>query len=96
MNFSDQFLAACAAAKEAKMNCLTHVMVLAHLATKDEGDYPSRLAVLAKVSTAAITGVLDALEKLGLVERGRCQSDRRGNRAHITPKGLETIARMLP
>ncbi len=96
MILANHFLDACKEAKASKLNCISHVMVLVHLSTKDDGDYPSRLAEMAGVSTAAITGTLDVLEKLNLIERGRCKSDRRGNRAYILPAGLEAIARMLP
>lgn len=96
MNFSKQFLEAMDEAKAARLNCVNHIIVLMHLSTKDNGDIPSRLADVAKVSSAAITGMLDTLETMNLVERERSEQDRRSYRVHITSKGLETIARMLP
>lgn len=96
MNFTEQFLAACAAAKDAKLNCVSHVMALAHLSQRADGDYPTRIAAVAKISTAAITGVLDVLEKLQLVERVRTAEDRRSYKVYLTPKGRETLKLMLP
>lgn len=47
-------------------------------------------------STANITTVIDNLEKRGLVERERSDTDRRYITLHITPEGAELIQRIFP
>ena len=43
-----------------------------------------------------LTRMIDRLERLGLVERGRSDQDRRRSVARITRKGLEQIEHMKP
>jgi len=43
-----------------------------------------------------ITTVVDNLEKQGLVERKRCDEDRRVIYAHLTPEGEKRIGRYFP
>ncbi|RYD38190.1 MAG: MarR family transcriptional regulator [Verrucomicrobiaceae bacterium] len=45
-------------------------------------------------STAAATGLVDRLEKLGYVERLHASEDRRKVMVRITPKGVELVNRM--
>ncbi|MDB6133861.1 MAG: transcriptional regulator, MarR family [Verrucomicrobiales bacterium] len=45
-------------------------------------------------STAAATGLVDRLEKLGYVERLHASEDRRKVMVQITPKGVELVNRM--
>lgn len=45
-------------------------------------------------STAAATGLVDRLEKLGYMERTHAIDDRRKVMVRITSKGLELVARM--
>ncbi len=45
-------------------------------------------------STAAATGLVDRIEKLGYVERAHASEDRRKIMVRITPKGVEMVARM--
>ena len=45
-------------------------------------------------STAAATGLVDRLEKLGYVERIHAAEDRREIMVRITQKGVELVARM--
>ena len=45
-------------------------------------------------STAAATGLVDRIEKLGYVERTHASEDRRKIMVRITPKGVEMVARM--
>lgn len=42
-------------------------------------------------STAAATGLVDRLEKLGLAERSHASDDRRKVEVAITPKGREIL-----
>lgn len=48
----------------------------------------SELAALSRTSQASLTGVVDRLEGLGLVERLRSDEDRRVVEVTITPAGL--------
>jgi DNA-binding MarR family transcriptional regulator len=45
-------------------------------------------------STAAATGLVDRIEKLGYVERAHASEDRRKIMVRITPKGVEMVAHM--
>lgn len=45
-------------------------------------------------STAAATGLVDRLEKLGYVERIHAAEDRRKIMVRITPKGVELVSHM--
>ena len=45
------------------------------------------LAISLKLSTAAITGIINRLHNQGYVERKYPQSDRRSITVHLTPKG---------
>jgi len=45
-------------------------------------------------STAAATGLVDRLEKLGYMERAHAVDDRRKVLVSITPKGLDLVNRM--
>lgn len=95
MNFSDQFLAACQAAKKQRLNCLSHLIVLLHLSKRENGAFCTNLAAEAKISTAAITGILDTLERMNLVRRDRDPMDRRTIRVFITDTGRESLAKMM-
>jgi len=45
-------------------------------------------------STAAATGLVDRIEKLGYVERTHGAEDRRKIMVRITPKGVELVSHM--
>ena len=45
-------------------------------------------------STAAATGLVDRLEKLGYMERTHAVDDRRKVMVRITPKGLDLVSRL--
>lgn len=45
-------------------------------------------------STAAATGLVDRMEKLGYVERSHAADDRRKVMVRITQKGIELVARL--
>ncbi|MBD8555233.1 MarR family transcriptional regulator [Rhizobium sp. CFBP 8762] len=53
---------------------------------------PHRLATLAGVTRATVTGLLDGLERDGLVERHVNDTDRRSVDIALTPKGRTVIA----
>jgi DNA-binding MarR family transcriptional regulator len=62
----------------------------------DQPETPASLAQQAGVSRATITGLLDNLEKDGLITRGSALSDRRLTPIHLTPKGAELMDSVLP
>ena len=56
----------------------------------------SELAALGLVSRSRLTYTVDRLERRGLVERGRCESDRRGVWAVLTDVGRELLVATAP
>jgi MarR family 2-MHQ and catechol resistance regulon transcriptional repressor len=56
----------------------------------EEGMPHSQIGQQLMLSKAPITGIVDRLERAGLVERRADTKDRRVSRAIATPKGLET------
>ena len=61
------------------------------LATLEPGLTPTRLAELAGLTTGAITGVLDRLERAGFVRRAADPDDRRRLRVELVPGRLGEI-----
>ncbi len=61
-----------------------------------DGLTPSDCAERSGVTRATITGLLDGLEREGLVERRPCPDDRRMLRVHLTNVGRNLLDRMLP
>jgi DNA-binding MarR family transcriptional regulator len=57
----------------------------------DEEITAGKLAKLADLSPASMTAMLDALEKAGMVERHRSESDRRQVIVRLTPAGQERL-----
>lgn len=57
---------------------------------------PAELADQANVTRATMTGLIDTLEKDGLVKREPDPSDRRMMSVHLTPKAHAFMAAMLP
>jgi DNA-binding MarR family transcriptional regulator len=57
---------------------------------------PAELADMAGVTRATITGLVDTLERDGLVTRENDSGDRRMMLIHMTPKGLATLRGILP
>ncbi|MHA3774273.1 MarR family winged helix-turn-helix transcriptional regulator [Verrucomicrobiota bacterium sgz303538] len=72
----------------------TVLMLLHHCAA--EKSTPAELADEAGVTRATMTGLIDTLEKDGLVVRGADPSDRRTVRIQITPAGEALLAGILP
>jgi DNA-binding MarR family transcriptional regulator len=67
--------------------------LLRRLAEAPEGLPAGRLAVLAEVSSATITQMLDGLEKAGIAQRTRDGDDRRVVVVALTPEGRRLQAR---
>lgn len=57
---------------------------------------PAELAEKAGVARATITGLVDTLERDGLVTRRHDSGDRRMMLIHLTPKGQATLEAILP
>lgn len=70
--------------------------ILMQLYTAKRGVPPSEFANRANVTRATITGLLDRLERKGLVERQNHPSDRRMLTVHLTDKGKTLIESILP
>lgn len=66
-------------------------LFLRHLARLGDGKTMTDVARWFHHSTAAATGLVDRLEKLGYVERTHSVDDRRKVVAKITQKGLELV-----
>jgi DNA-binding MarR family transcriptional regulator len=56
---------------------------------------PGRLAELTGLTTGAITGVVDRLERAGFVRRERDAADRRRVFVHLIPERARKVARMF-
>ena len=72
------------------------LMLLAHGEFRRAGCPMHRLGELLLVSRANVTGLVDSLERKGLVERREHPHDRRSKLVRITPAGRERLARILP
>jgi DNA-binding MarR family transcriptional regulator len=57
---------------------------------------PADLAAMAGVTRATITGLVDTLERDGLVTRQHDSGDRRMMLIHLTPKGHATLESVMP
>lgn len=71
------------------------VLMLLHHAC-DERQTPATLAEEAGVARATMTGLVDTLEKDGLVHRDADPSDRRTVQVCLTTKGRQTLEQILP
>lgn len=67
--------------------------VLAYL-SREDGMTQSQLAEELDLGKVAVGGLIDRLEKSGLVRRDADASDRRVNRVFLEPKSKQLIARM--
>jgi DNA-binding MarR family transcriptional regulator len=67
--------------------------VLAYL-SREDGMTQSRLAEELDLGKVAVGGLIDRLEKAGLLRREADPSDRRVNRVFLEPKSKQLIARM--
>jgi DNA-binding MarR family transcriptional regulator len=70
--------------------------VLMQLYTAKQDIPPSEFAERANVTRATITGLLDGLEREGLVQRKRHPHDRRMLTVHLTDNGKALIESILP
>ena len=70
--------------------------VMAQLARCPEGTTFVDLSHRLLVSAGNLTGIVDRLEREGLVAREAHESDRRATRIRLTPAGRRRIAALLP
>jgi DNA-binding MarR family transcriptional regulator len=72
------------------------VMIILWHAPRDAGATPAELAEHCVVTRATISGLLDGLEKDGLVERVNRTDDRRMVNVRLTRTGSALLERVLP
>src|SRR5262245_59789568 len=74
------------------------VRILVYLFSSDtgEGVQPTELADLLRISRATVTGLVDALEGQGLVERNISADDRRSIRVRLTDAGRSLVEALMP
>ena len=70
--------------------------VLAQLAREPEGATPVLLSRRLLVSPGNLTGIVDRLERRGLLQRDADLRDRRRTRLVLTPAGRARVRKMLP
>ena len=76
-------------------------LVMMLLIEKPDVDYPcptspAEIADMASVSRATVTGLLDNLEKDGLISREPDLNDRRATNVKLTPDGYAFMEKILP
>ena len=64
--------------------------ILFLLAEKD-GRTMSELSQILSIDNSTITGLVDRLEKMGLVRRKASSNDRRASHVHVNPGGIEEM-----
>ena len=72
------------------------LMILAHGGKREAGYAMHAIGELLLASRANITGLVDSLEKKGLVRREEDPGDRRSKRVRITPQGDRLLKKILP
>lgn len=76
---------------------LTQYEVLLHLSESPDGRLRMRdLADSVLLSPSGLTRLVDRMERVGLVARDTCSSDRRGSFAVLTPEGKAALRRAAP
>lgn len=73
---------------------LPHHFGLLRRVAAQEGRTQQDLADALKMRRAAVVGVVDDLEALGVLERRRHPVDRRANALHLTPAGRRLVAKL--
>jgi DNA-binding MarR family transcriptional regulator len=69
---------------------------MAQLARRDEGMTSVELSRSLLVSAGNLTGIVDRLERVGLVRREAHETDGRATRIRLTRSGLRRMAVLLP
>jgi len=90
------YINAAQAAKTENIHSFAQVMVLGILSESADGICLSYLARSVGITSAAMTGLADKLERLRMVKRKTNPHDRRTYRLTITNKGRATFKQILP
>jgi len=61
------------------------------LLSEKDGRTMSELSQILSIDNSTITGLVDRLEKMGLVRRKASPSDRRASHVHVNPEGIEEM-----
>jgi DNA-binding MarR family transcriptional regulator len=61
------------------------------LITEKDGRTMSELSQILSIDNSTITGLVDRLEKMGLVRRKASPNDRRASHVHVNPEGIEEM-----
>jgi DNA-binding MarR family transcriptional regulator len=61
------------------------------LLTGKDGRTMSELSQILSIDNSTITGLVDRLEKMGLVRRKASPNDRRTSHVHVNPEGIEEM-----
>ena len=69
----------------------TGALTVLALIAANPGSSQTALASRAGLNKSALVGIVDQLEKRGLVERGRAEADRRRYQVSVTPEGQRTM-----
>jgi DNA-binding MarR family transcriptional regulator len=85
----DAFTSVCRLISDADLS-VTSALALSVLSEFQKPSMSS-LATACKVSTAAVTGIIDRMERLGLVERYRPPEDRRAVYVRLTEAGTRFV-----
>ena len=84
---------------EAGLSCgrfMVMMQLLNKVENRPQAKTPAELADLGGVTRATMTGLIDTLERDGLVRREPDPIDRRMMSVHLTARGEETLRRVLP
>jgi DNA-binding MarR family transcriptional regulator len=69
-------------------------LLLGFLSQQESPLTMTEIATRMRHTTAAATGLVDRLERLGYAERAVSETDRRKVLVHITPKGLQLVTQV--
>lgn len=81
---------------ERGLNLFSYAVLAALADQPDRTLRMSELAAVTHASASRLSHMVRRLEDKGWVERSPAQSDGRGNLAHLTDEGLETVRRATP
>jgi DNA-binding MarR family transcriptional regulator len=70
--------------------------VLAQLYRREDGMTPGELTRELLVTAGNVTGIVERLGRLGLVDRRPVPHDRRAVRVRLTPRGRQLMRRIIP
>lgn len=75
----------------------TYYVIMAMLSEADGRQLRmAELAAITDLSQSRLSHAISALESRGWVERRACETDRRGQIAHLTSKGMKAVTKLAP